>query len=158
LGSGFTSKEIELRSVLEKKGHNVRVAGKTRMAETSKEGTRVMPDMAFYEINPDYFDFVVVTGEEIKEIAKPELIDLIRKCVFEKKGAAGLVAGPTLLAFAGVMGGKRATVANPEKAIKLLRDSEVQYAREIIVADGNIITASSAEPINDIAAAILRIL
>jgi len=157
-GGGFTSKEAALGRLLENRGHTVKFVGKTRGLETSREGEEIMPDIALYETNPDYFDFAVIIGEEMKEVARPEIIRTIRKCVFEKKGAAGINKGPVLLAFAGVLNGKRAAVAFSEKSIKFLKDSGAKYAQEEIVTDGNVVTAAHPEATEDIAAAILKIL
>lgn len=158
LGGGFTNKEASLKTLLENNGHSVKIAGKTRYPETSREGEEVATDVALYEANPDYFDFVIVVGEEVKEVAKPEIIKVIRKCVFERKGAAGVNKGPVLLAFAGVLNGKRATVASSDKSIKFLKDSGARYAQEDIVTDGNVVTAAHPEATEEIAAAILKIL
>ena len=158
LGGGFTDAEASLKTLLERKGHNVRIVGKTRAPETSKEGKRVTPDIAIYEISPDYYEFVIVVGEEIKEVARPEVITTLRKCVNERKGTAGVNNGPVLLAFAGVLNGKRATVADSGRYMKFLKDSGAHYVNEDIVVDGNVITAIHPEATEEIIEAILKIL
>ncbi|MFH1221500.1 MAG: DJ-1/PfpI family protein [Candidatus Micrarchaeota archaeon] len=158
LGGGFTRTEFSIKQLLEWKGHNVRVAGKHRLQETSKEGDKVTPDLAFYEINPDYFDCVVVIGEDMKEVARPETIAIIRKCATEKKGVVGVNNGAVMLAFAGILNGKRATVAKSEKSITFLRDSGARYVSDAIVVDGKIITAAHPEAAEEIVAAMAKML
>ena len=158
LGGGFTDAEASLKTLLERKGHNVRIVGKTRSPENSKEGNAVTPDIALYEVNPDYYEFAVVVGEEIKEVARPDTITALRKCAFEKRGAAGVNNGPVLLAFAGVLNGKRATVGDQERYMKFLKDSGAHCVNEDIVVDGNVITAMHPEATEEIMEAILKIL
>jgi len=158
LGGGFTDAEASLKTLLERKGHNVRIVGKTRSPENSKEGNPVTPDIALYEVNPDYYEFAVVVGEEIKEVARPDTITVLRKCAFEKRGAAGINNGAVLLAFSGILNGKRATVGNPGKYMKFLKDSGAHYVNEDIVVDGNVVTAMHPEATEEIIEAILKIL
>jgi len=158
LGGGFTDAEVSLKTLLERKGHNVKIVGKARSPEKSIDGTPVTPDIALYEINPDYYEFTLVVGEDIKEVARPDIITLLRKCVNEKKGAAGVNNGPVLLAFAGVLNGRRATVGNPGKYVKFLKNSGAHYVNEDIVVDGNVITAMHPEATEDTIRKILEVL
>ncbi len=158
LGGGFTDAEASLKTLLERKGHNVRIVGKTRSAETSRDGGKITPDLALYEVSPDYYEFVIVVGEEIKEVARPGIITTIRKCAFERRGAAGINNGPVLLAFSGVLNGKRATVGDPKRYMKFLKESGAHYVNEDIVVDGKVVTAIHPEAIEEILEAILKVL
>ncbi|MEM3422169.1 MAG: DJ-1/PfpI family protein [Candidatus Bilamarchaeaceae archaeon] len=150
LADGFLNAEYKIKTLLERKGHDVRVASKQRITITSKDGEKIMPDLALYEINPDYFDFVIIAGQDMKKIITPETINAIRKCA-AKKGVAGVNEGAVALAFAGILNGKNATVAREEKSIKFLRDSGAKYKNEEIVLDGNILTAAYPEMVEEIA-------
>jgi len=158
LGGGFTDAEASLKILLERKGHNVRVAGKSRSPEKSREGNPVTPDIALYEVNPDYYEFVVIVGDEIKDVTRPDIITTVRKCAFDKKGAAGINNGPVLLAFSGVLNGKRATVGDPERYSKFLKNSGAHYVNEDTVVDGKIITAMHPEAAEDNARRIIEVL
>lgn len=156
LADGFLSAELKLKALLERKGHTVRVSARQRITMQSADGETIMPDMALYEINSDYFDFMVIAGEKIKDIITPELVTAIRKCA-AKRGVVGISNGPVALAFAGVLNGKRATVHN-EKLIKFLKDSGAEYKADGLVVDGNIITAAYPEMIDEIFAAIMKLI
>lgn len=149
LADGFLNSEAKIKALLERKGHIVKIASKQRVSMVSKEDEKIMPDMALYEINPDYFDFIIIAGEDMKKVITPELINAIRRCS-EKKGVAGINHGAVLLAFAGVLNGKNATVARVEKSIKFLKDSGVKYREEEIVVDGKIMTAAYPEMLEEI--------
>jgi len=157
LADDFLSSEASLKTLLERRGHNVRLAAKQRTPINSKDGKAATPDLALYEINPDYFDFIIVGGEKIKEIITPELVTAIRKCAM-KKGAAGINNGPIALAFAGVLGGKEATAPQNEKTIKFLRDSGAKYKATEIAVDGNILTAAYPEMIDEIFKQIIKLI
>lgn len=157
LGGGFINAEYKIKSLLEKKGHNVRIASKQRVAITSKEGEKVMPDIAFFEINPEYFDFAIIAGEDIKNTITPELVNAIRRCA-GKRGVAGINYGPVALAFAGVLNQKNATVAREQKAIEFLKKSGARYKEGEIVLDGNILTCAYPEMIDEIVEKIQKLL
>jgi len=157
LADGFISAELRLKKMLERNGHDVRIAAKQRITIKSKEGESATPDLALYEVNPDYFDFAIVCGEDIKNTITPELVTLIRKCAM-KKGVAGVNNGPVALAFAGVLNEKNATVARNEKSIKFLRDSGARYKADEIVVDGNILTAAYPEMVDEIVGEINKML
>jgi len=157
LADGFNAAELRLKKMLERSGHDVRIAAKQRITIKSKEGESVMPDLALYEVNPDYFDFAVVCGEDVKNTITPELVGLIRKCVM-KKGVAGVNNGAVALAFAGVLNGKNATVAQNEKSIKFLRDSGARYKADPIVVDDNVLTAVHPEMVDEIVEEINKML
>lgn len=157
LADGFLNAELKLKTMLERKGHGVRVAAKQRVTIRSKEGETIMPDLALYEINPDYFEFMIIGGEKVKEIITPELVTAIRKCA-AKKGLAGIGSGPVALAFAGVLNGKSATVGRDEKSIKFLKDSGARYNAKEIVVDGNIMTAAYPEMADEIINEIIKLI
>lgn len=157
LADGFLSAELKLKTLLEKKGHDVRIAAKQRISIRSKEGKTTMPDLALYEVNPDYFDFIIVGGEDMKGIITPELIAAIRKCA-TKRGVAGTGNGPVALAFAGILNGKNATVTKNEKSIKFLVDSGARYIDNEVVVDGNIMTAAYPEMTEEIFGKIAKLL
>ncbi len=157
LADGFLSAELKLKTLLERKGHNVRIAAKQRIPIRSKDGETAMPDLALYEINPDYFDFVIVGGEDMKSVITPGLIAAIRKCA-TKRGVAGTGSGPVALAFAGILNGKNATVAKNDKSIKFLVDSGARYVDGEIVVDGNIMTAAYPEMTEEIFGKITKLL
>ena len=60
---GFRDEELFVpKEILERAGHDVKVASLTRQKATGSRGAVVQPDLAVYEANPDFFDCIVVVG------------------------------------------------------------------------------------------------
>ncbi len=142
--SGFRDEELLVpKEVLERSGHQVKVASITRGKASGMKGAVVTPDMAVYEANPDFFDAFVVVGG----VGAPTLADSedVKKLLIGASGKGKLIGaiclGPMALAKAGVLAGKKATVFPDRGAISLLRETASQYVAEAVVTDGRIITA-----------------
>jgi protease I len=73
-----------------------------------------------------------------------------------KPVAAICLSGP-VLARAGVLVGRRATVYPAERAILELRRGGAQYVAEPVVEDGNVLTASGPEAAEAFGAALLQL-
>lgn len=146
--SGFRDEELTIpREVLERSGHDVKVASVTRAKAAGSKGLTITPDMAVYEANPEFFDAVVVVGGP----GSPALADNedVKKLIIAmaQKGrvVGGICLGPMALAKSGVLAGKNATIYPDRKAILLLRETAANYRQEPVVVDGNIVTADGPQ-------------
>jgi len=143
---GFKDAELLVpKGVLEKAGHSVKVASITRGTAYGADGAQVQPDMAAYEVNPDFFDaIVVVGGPGSPALAEnDEVLRIVRGAGEKKKVVAAICLGPMALANCGVLMGKEATVFPDRKAIKLLRDNGATYLVQHVVKADNVLTADS---------------
>lgn len=141
---GFRDEELfEPKDILKVKGHSCKVASITRKECVGKLNAKVKPDMAVSEVDPHEFDvYVVVGGPGAPELINhPEVIELLRTAKILKKIIAAICIGPMVLAYAGVLEGKRATVFPAPEALDMFRKNKVTYVNEDIVVDGNFITA-----------------
>jgi protease I len=141
---GFRDEELLVpKEVLEREGHSVKVASKTRMKARGSRGASVMPDMAFYEINPDFFDcLIVVGGPGSPALAdEPEVRRLLMGAMSKGKVIGGICLGPLSLAASNVLLGRRATIYPDKGAIRRLRECAAEYVREPVVVDGKVVTA-----------------
>ncbi|NYZ74584.1 DJ-1/PfpI family protein [Candidatus Micrarchaeota archaeon] len=142
--NGFRDEELFVpREVLEKEGHNVRVASLTRAKATGVKGATIQPDMAAYEANPEFFDaIVVVGGPGSPALAENEdVLRLLRDAAEKGRVIGAICIGPIAPAKAGVLAGKKATVFPDRKAISVLRENGAIYKAEPVVVDGNVVTA-----------------
>ncbi|MEW6035274.1 MAG: DJ-1/PfpI family protein [Candidatus Micrarchaeota archaeon] len=161
--SGFRDEELLVpKEVLERAGHQVKVASLTRQKASGSKGAIVQPDLAVYEANPDFFDCVVVVGGPGSPALaeSDEVRELLLGASAKGKVLGAICLGPMALARAGVLAGKSATIYPDRKAIAVLKESAAQYRAEAVVTDGKVVTAdgpSSATAFGNKLAEILRV-
>ena len=145
---GFRDEELLVpKEILEKEGHSVKIASLTRGQATGALGAKIMPDIAVYEANPEYFDCIVIVGGPGSPIlAKTEkVVNLVEKAYNAGKIVAAICLGPMTLAAAGILSGKFATVFGSREGIEALSNGGATYKDEGVVVDERIITADSPQ-------------
>ena len=113
------------------------------MIARGSKGATIQPDMAIHEINPDFFDCVLVVGGP-GSVALSEdqgVINLLIEANKREKIVGAICLGPLSLAKAGILANKNATVYPEPPAIRTIRDNAAIYVKEPVVIDGKIITA-----------------
>jgi protease I len=108
----------------------------------------VDPDIAIWRIDVDSLDALVIAGGSgaIPHLwANPQLLDKVREAHAKGKiiGAIGLAG--VVLAQAGVLKGKRATLSPDSIAIAEYRRHGANYEDVDVVIDGNVVTARGVE-------------
>ena len=143
---GFQDKEYEgTRAGLESAGYEITVASTIVGECRGKFGDLEVSKIALWNIDVFEFDTIVFIGgpgaapladnEDAKRIAR----DAVR---FKKKLGAICIA-PTILARAGVLKGKRATVWDSGGAqAALLALEGASYTGDFVTVDGDIVTAN----------------
>ena len=108
-------------------------------------GARVIPDLRIEDINLDNFDGVVFVGGVGAQFYwnyQPAL--RIAQKVFKKgKIVAAICIAPVILANAGILEDKKATVWSSEA--ERIEEKGAIYVKDLVVKDGNIITASGPQ-------------
>ncbi|MCX6774464.1 MAG: DJ-1/PfpI family protein [DPANN group archaeon] len=144
---GFRDEELfETRTELEKEGIEVDVASITTDNALSMFERNVKPDLAVrYAKIDDYDALVLVGGSGAPVLANhKEVIDLIKAAQEKGKLIAAICVAPAVLAKAGILKGKRATVwSSPANRnfVKVIEDEGAKYSTDKIVHDKNLITA-----------------
>jgi protease I len=130
------------RESLERGGLDVRVASTVRTAVSSIEKREAEVDMLLSEVVPDQYDGIVfVGGSGAKEYFKNETALLLAQKFFEgQKIVAAICVAPMILAHAGILSGKKATVWDGSG--NELRSFDVNYTGEDVTVDGKIITGN----------------
>ena len=122
---------------------------------TSKSGIKVMVDRKLIEIRPEEYEGIVLTGgmKNVDTLSRTNsLIDMIKKLDNKKKILAAICAAPIILAKAGVLEDKKATIyPGMERGLPKPRD-------EKIVVDGNVITSQGPGTALEFALKIVEIL
>lgn len=149
------------REILEAAGVKVTVASSSLGTATGKFGKRVDSDLTINEVNIADYDVIIFIGGP----GATEFIDnqtahkLVREAVKNNKILAAICIAPEILAKAGVLANKKATVWSSivdRSSIDVLKDSGAQYLDQEIVVDGKIITANGPEAAEKFAAEILK--
>ncbi len=135
------------REVLEVAGIKVVTASiKTGVAMGSQGGEAAV-DAILSEVNVSDFDGVIFIGGAgaHKHINDPKFHRLAKETLTSRKLLAAICIAPAILAEAGALKGKRATVwssATGRSAIEILESNGALYQPDAVVQDGNIITAN----------------
>ncbi len=134
----------EPRSVFEAKGFEVVVASSSLETATGMEGAQVQPDILVSEIKVGDYDAIVFIGGigvEEEYWDNPEAHRVAREAVAQGKVLAAICIAPVILARAGVLEGKRATVFPYPDGINALEAGGATYTGKEVERDGLIITA-----------------
>ncbi|MBI4812692.1 DJ-1/PfpI family protein [Candidatus Falkowbacteria bacterium] len=141
---------VALREGGEKAGAKITVASDKKSVALGVSGGEAVVDLTFKEVNVDDFDAVVFIGGPgaRKYIENLECHRIAREAVEKDKILAAICIAPAILAKAGALNGKKATVwSSPmdKTAIKILEENGAKYMKEPVVVDGKIITANGPE-------------
>ncbi len=150
--------EIEAFSVvdvLRRAGTEVFMAGMPGKFITSAHGVKINADGTLENIEVDKYDGIVLPGGNpgyLNLMKSREITDVVID--FAKKGklVAAICGSPMVLVKAGLLKGKRATIApGMEKELDMPRNDKV-------IADGNIVTSQGPGTAMDFALKIVEVL
>lgn len=146
---GFRDEEFLIPAkILSEAGHQISVASNTSDTAYGAGGTKVKVDYSLDKVKVDDFDLVVfVGGPGALENLNNELsYQIARQASLKKLGA--ICIAPTILALAGVLKGKKATVwSSPvfKESIEILEKNGAFYQNQAVVVDGNLVTANGPQ-------------
>jgi protease I len=158
----FQDKEFKIpRKTFEKDGLQVSVSSSKTGEARGSSGTRVEPDVLIDDVNVADYDAVVFVGglgvkKDYWNNAKAHAI--ARDAVAQGKVLAAICWAPVILANAGVLEGKQATVSKYMNAHRILKTKGCTYTGKKVTADGNIITADGPDAAKSFAKAIIEAL
>ena len=141
----FRDEELfHTREELEKAGHSVSVASLKMKEIKGMMGATVVPDLELKDARVLEFDAVVFVGGGGAEVLfKSSLALNVAKQAFDAgKVVAAICIAPCILANAGVLNGKRATVFMGAKYESCLREGGADLVRDPVVKDGKFITGN----------------
>lgn len=142
---GFQDVELDgTRKGLLAAGFEVVLASKERGECIGKFGGKEQAAVAARKVSvEDYDRFAFVGGPGAGALKDdPEFLDLARKAAATGRPLGAICIAPTILAAAGMLQGKRATVWNGDGAQGVFLESHgAQYTAENVTVDGNIVTA-----------------
>jgi len=107
-------------------------------------GAEVDVEVEIANVDPAPYDGIVIiggTGSQDYLWGDPRLEDLVRKFDTPGKLLAAICLSPAVLAGAGVLQGKRATVFRTPSSVSMMEGGGALLSNEHVVEDGRIITA-----------------
>ncbi len=144
--------------MLEKVGANVTVASLKKGIAEGMLGTKYKVEYTINDVNPDEYDAILFAGGVGATIYfhNSEILDMVRKEYEKGKIIGAICIAPVILANAGILRGKRATVW-PSEA-KILEDKGAIYTGNEVTVDGRIVTANGPKAAEKYANAIIELL
>ncbi len=142
------------KRIFEERGAEVIVASTSTDTATGMLGGTFKPDMKISDANVSEYDAIVIVGgagsmEYLWE--NEELRTLIKNAHDQDKVLSAICLSPVVLARAGIMDGKRATVSPYEEAIDELKGYGAIYVDESVVVSDRIITGRGPEDAEEFA-------
>lgn len=124
-------------------------------------GEIVESELSFEEVNPSEYDGIVIAGGIgcQDELWRNEtLIDIVNKLGNSGKLTAAICLAPVIIAEAGLLVGKNATVFNTPASKRVMELDKAVLIDEPVVTDGTIVTARMPNDAKAFADAIISIL
>ena len=157
---GFRDEEFKIpKEILEKNGVSVTVAGLQMEESKGMLGMTAKPDKLLEGINISDYDVLVIPGGSgsVNYLwNNKEVLEMVKKAYNEGKIVAAICLSGVVLANAGVLEGKNATVFPTSESIRILKERGAKYIDRGVVIDGRIITGKGPEFAEEFAEAILE--
>lgn len=146
--SDFEASEYsQTRSALEGAGVTCTVASTRKGTLRSNKSLRVSCDMALSEVQTaDYDAVVVIGGNGIMSMWKnSDAHRIVQEAASQDKIVAAICAGPGILAYSGVLQGKKATCYPRGGTKSAIMDKGGRYTGSKVEVDGKFITANGPQ-------------
>lgn len=140
----FRDEELfDTKAALESSGANVTIASKTTALAVGMLGGKAQPQVALSSAKAADYDAVVFVGGGGAEVYfnDPVAIGLAKDAHSQGKIVSAICIAPSILANAGVLNGKKATVFKGDKYLGILKAKGANYTGRDVEVDGKIITA-----------------
>ena len=155
----FRDEELQTpKAALEDCGAKVTVASSSTNDAKGMLGATVKPDITLQDVKPGDYDAVIFVGGvgAAGYFDDPVARKIAQDAAAQGKLVCAICYGPTILANAGVLKGKKATCYSNQSAN--LEKNGVEYTGKAVERDGKIITANGPKAAQKFANAIIAAL
>ena len=151
------------KEILENEGVEVKIISNQEGLALGTEGGEVKVDILLENLNPSDFDGIIFVGGPgcLKHLDNESSYKIAREAVKQGKVLAAICISPVILAKAGVLKGKKATVWSlplDKKPVRILKDKGAFYQERGVVVDGRIITADGPQSAKELGRAVVGLL
>jgi protease I len=151
------------KEILEKAGVEVKTASNKMGTAIGADGGDTEVDLLISEISVSDFDAVIFVGGPgaLENLDNEDSYKVAKEAIEKNKILASICISPVILAKAGVLEGKKATVWHSpldKSGIKILEENGAIFENKSVVIDGNIITANGPGAAQDFGKTIVEAL
>jgi len=135
------------KEIFENNGFKVKTISTEKGIAIGGDGGDTVVDLVLSDLDVDKFDALVFVGGPgaYAFIEDENIWQIIRRARDKGKLLSAICIAPAILAKAGVLEGKKATIwssSMDKKSIKILQENGAEYIDKTVVQDGRIITAN----------------
>ncbi|MDI6811528.1 MAG: DJ-1/PfpI family protein [archaeon] len=158
----FRDEELfEPKAIFEQRGAKVTISSTSTDTAKGMIGGEVKPDLKISEVDVENYDAIVIVGgvgsrEYLWE--DEELRTLVTEAYGKDKVVAAICISPVVLAKAGVLEGKKATVFPDRGAINELEQSGATYVDQSVVVFDKVVTGRDTASADEFALKISSLL
>jgi protease I len=151
------------KEILEEAGAEVKTASNRKGIAIGADGGEVEVNLLIYEINMANFDVVVFIGGPgcLENLDNENSYRVAKETISQDKILASICISPVILAKAGALKGKKATVwSSPmdRSPVKILEGNGAIFEDKPVVVDGKIITGNGPGAAEEFGEAIVEVL
>lgn len=154
---------FKTREVFESAGAKITVASNKIGEAIGIEGNTVETEVLVKDANPKDYDAVVFIGGSgaLTYLDNEDSYKLAKETIIGNKVLAAICISPVILAKAGVLDGRKATVwTSPvdKSAVKILEENGAEFNDEMVISDGMIITGNGPSASKEFAIKVMEVL
>jgi protease I len=156
----FRDEELfHTKEELEKSGIETRVASTTTGVAKGMFGGTAKAELSLEQVKIEEYDAIVFIGGSGASVyyENPQALEIARKADQAGKVLAAICIAPGILANAGTLRNKRATIWNGD-FVKMLKAGGAKYTGKAVEVDGKIITANGPPAAREFGRAIAKAL
>jgi protease I len=158
----FRDEELfEPKGIFEEKGAEVTIASTSTDTARGMLGGEVKPDLAISDVDVGNYDAILIVGGVGSQDylwEDEELRTLVTEAYSKDNVVAAICLSPVVLAKAGVLAGKRATVFPDQGAINELEQNGATYVDQSVVVSDRVVTGRDTASAEEVALKICSLL
>jgi protease I len=133
------------KEIFEKKGHEVSVASSKTGTLSGVRGGSITAELLLSDVNTAVYDAVVFVGGAGCKVLfnNQQAIRIAQEMNEQQKIVAAICIAPVILANAGLLKNKKATVFSSEA--RAIKSKGAKYTEQGVTVDGNIITGDGPQ-------------
>lgn len=110
-------------------------------------GREAVADLSLDEIIVDKYEAIAFIGGSgaVIYINNPKANRITREVYQKRKIIGAICIAPAILASSGILEGKKATVWESRDTMKIFEEHNVEFTRNLVETDGNIVTGNGPE-------------